>query len=860
MTFKFILTHEIEGQIEMSTPGGWAKAVLSLNRDPKFHSVLKSFKSAFSAYGSNGVQDGKRDWLKNIEDAYGPEAIIVIEVLVTDDDINYFTMFKGQVAINLFVERLNTSHLLDLSFTNDDFWTKFIARQDTPVNLQDTKSQDNTDVSVQPPLTIQLPSQQIQYKGEYKWGGPTTYYSIDGTGPYMQLDWDEEIIDDLQKFTVPRQRYDDTITSVPSVEFPKLFPNFEAPADGKYKIQGRIEAASGQFIIAGDPDSVWSTFVTPFAVLVGKYKSTTPFRFNAVSHVGTEGRGNWSSVDFECEINLIKGEQVTIAGALGGPDLTIFGSRLNNWKPLIKAYSDITQDLGPGTPVIDGYNTVDGDFVLLGNQGDPSQNGVWVVKELVPWFRPASLDTGAELNYSAFFIENGDVYANACFECITLDAVVGLDAIEFRSMPDNLTRLVQYPAAGIPNTYLNVTALTTYRRTTAECFLMHDVAAQIMNRIAGREGLMYSEYIGGLLTTRSYPINGKQWDYVLTRGLQLRQYSLLEKPFFISFKDWWEGADPIFNLGLGIDKIDGLDVIRIEDKAHFYNEEMSIAFLNVKNIERDYDEDLFFNNIKTGYKTWQSEDVNGINDVQTVHTRSSILTKIGKPIELLSSWIGAALAAESTRRQTRAKSSDYKFDENVFIVNVTSDLTPAIDEEFTEVTNVTGEDTRYNKKLTPGRNFLRWLNFLSMGLQKYTASVFKFTGGEGNYDMTSTMVDNGEPECFGGASFSESQDIPVGEDYLFYPIAYKIEHYVTFKEALVILNNLHKAIGISLSDGNPVPFFIKTLDYTIAEGKVSFTGWPKKPFSINKEDINQTPPSTYIFDSSFAHDDTGNFE
>lgn len=130
------------------------------------------------------------------------------------------------------------------------------------------------------------------------------------------------------------------------------------------------------------------------------------------------------------------------------------------------------------------------------------------------------------------------------------------------------------PGAGYDPQYteLDITGDTLYPNSTAEGYLAHDVMAGIIHRITG-SNCFYSELFGGVNTTmRTYASNGAYMKFCLLKGLHIRGYIVSEKPFFISFKDAWNGLNPIFNLGLGDETINGQYVIRMEEKELWYGE------------------------------------------------------------------------------------------------------------------------------------------------------------------------------------------------------------------------------------------------------------------------------------------------
>lgn len=442
-----------------------------------------------------------------------------------------------------------------------------------------------------------------------------------------------------------------------------------------------------------------------------------------------------------------------------------------------------------------------------------------------------------EIDFPAFNVVPGDTVKIIARWGLTITIDVGTDS----DLPWN-----SQGGDNPDGTYLKISSYqpevsvvfeSSYKNTAAEGFLIHDVAGQILDRTIGREQTFYSEYFGSDRTRyRQYDADGCAWEHFLARGLQVREYTLLDKPFFQSFKQWWDGANPIFNLGLGYEVIDGVEVMRCEEKEHFYNDTVLVFISNVRLITRSYDEEVMLKTFRVGYKKWQSENISGIDDAQTKHTYASRLQKSGKDLTMESEFIAASLAIETTRRTTKKKSADYKFDEDTFIIAVQSvesspesNYLPETDEKFQYVTNLLNAETRYNLLLTPARNALRWMKWIAGGLQNYVGSFLKFVSGEGNYDMTSNYgVSDGCDEYDG--DLSEKQDLEVTDDYIHRGEVYEMSFKLEFEDYLTIRNNRKNAIGISQSDSNHQAFFIKSLDYRLFDGTCTLLAWPKEFF------------------------------
>lgn len=369
------------------------------------------------------------------------------------------------------------------------------------------------------------------------------------------------------------------------------------------------------------------------------------------------------------------------------------------------------------------------------------------------------------------------------------------------------------------DTTLEILADTTTTNTTAERYLIGDAAKYILSKLTGVYPTMTSSYV-------NTPGCGAY--YALTKGLLVRGYSTSDKPFFMSFDQWWEGANPILNLGLGY--VQGADEIEIEKKEDFYDAVPVVNLDFVNFIERGYDTKKIFKSIDVGYQKWSAESGSGIDDPQTVHTYRTRFKTVGEDIKLLSKFYAAGLGIEQTRRNRAEQGRDWRLDEDIMIIAVKKGDTTLPELQsgvFSTVGGILNSTTRYNLRITPARNLLRWANFLNGCLKWYTENDdFVFSSSEGNFaGITILETTDCEYAIWDIVSVQESANIDAGfgHDFLFVPIVYEFEHPLTWEEYKAIRAYRKKAIGVSRTNTNHVPCHILSLEYQMTKGKAKFT-------------------------------------
>lgn len=401
--------------------------------------------------------------------------------------------------------------------------------------------------------------------------------------------------------------------------------------------------------------------------------------------------------------------------------------------------------------------------------------------------------------------------------------------------------------------FLLVQADTSFADSTANGFYTHDVAMGICERIIGDTTPFYSDYLGGTPSFKiDYPTNGCGFDYMLFKGLHIRGYTIAEKTFSQSFDQWWEGMNKIFNLALGYEtvtlKLAGgasltKEVIRLERKSDFYDDSSySVQLDYVNDIEISYDPDYLFTSVEIGYQKWQDESASGIDDPQTKHTYATLFKTVGsketKDLQLLSPFVAASLVIEQGRRKGLEAGRDWDFDEEVFIIHTNINSSPGYPRLYSSaaITGLLNADTRYNVRLTPACNLVRWQNYIANAFQDYSSEVFRFTEGEGNVLMTFNNPTASGCDLEPGASSDENANVTVGTDFLFLPLLYKFRYPLTWTQYKSIRDNRKQSIRIIWNRNNgqvmTSVLFIKKMAYEINSSMANFECWLKTQYAV----------------------------
>lgn len=389
------------------------------------------------------------------------------------------------------------------------------------------------------------------------------------------------------------------------------------------------------------------------------------------------------------------------------------------------------------------------------------------------------------------------------------------------------------------NDQLTVETDTTFTDSSCEAFPIHDIGMAIGNRIIGSENTFYSEYFGGTsATSRTYGADGCGLNFLTMLGAHVRGFTLAEKPYSQSFEEWWDCWNPIFNLGLGYEYVGTTEVIRVEEKEHFYDDSsQSIILEGVQGIEIGYDPDYFYTSIEVGYEKWDVESKSGVDDPQTVHTYATRFKTIGsaetKDINILSKAYAASLGIEQTRRNSLEPNKDWKLDDDFIVIQSDLSTSPAEPVLYSNsvITGLENADTRYNVRLTPASNLNRWKEFLAIGFSDYTSDFFKFVRGEGNTAMTYNDPTAVDCDAEAGTVAIENGDILIGPDFLFQAVLYTFTHPLTWNQYKGLRDYPKKSFAVRYYDNDGVHqqavAFVKKLAYKPNESKADFQVWIK---------------------------------
>jgi len=346
-----------------------------------------------------------------------------------------------------------------------------------------------------------------------------------------------------------------------------------------------------------------------------------------------------------------------------------------------------------------------------------------------------------------------------------------------------------------------LTGLTTTESSTCKAWGIHEAFSRTVESITGQSQPFRSEFLG---RTNSQPVsyasNGCMSFNVVTNGYNIRKFT--DRPLFTSFEQLYNSLNAITPVGYGYDN----GVIRVEDAGYFYDDSATVFNFEDVTLTRSNASEYYTSQINIGYDKWKTEDVGGVDEVNTVHQYATRIQNNKQDLDLNSELVTGSYAIEHTRRRKELPETDWQYDEDNFMIATKRDTSLASaekDENFSSITGIIRPDTIYNLRYTPARNFIRWLRIINIGLYQYTSDLITFRSGEGNITAATTQTDTC-PGAYDATNVSENGNFfPYGGGFsyevepLFLPVFFEFQYPLSYTDYKVLRDNRYKQVTVN---------------------------------------------------------------
>jgi hypothetical protein len=387
---------------------------------------------------------------------------------------------------------------------------------------------------------------------------------------------------------------------------------------------------------------------------------------------------------------------------------------------------------------------------------------------------------------------------------------------------------------------ISVLALSSVNGSKAKLSFLHETLSRITESITDNQLNVKSDYYGRIDSNiNPSKKNGIGSFRALATGLRVRNIQIKDEygnnkdtQFSLSFSDAIKSLTAIDNIGFGFVEEYGKKYLRIENWSWFYKNDIVFNIHNPNQIERGINSKQIFSIFKCGYKKYETENFNGLDAFHTEREYRTRLKLMNNELEQKSDFIADGYAIEYTRRESLNQTSDWRYDNNVFIFCLakrSKDLPDyyTIDLGADNTGNtIISSDTLYNMRISPARIANRWLNrLLSLGFGKKEDLIF--TSGTGNLQAKGSILPDdftspGSSTGDDNGIYIENQDFK-NNSLILLPELIKISEYqVTSSEYAEIKRNPY---GIIMVDDTPC--YISEIKYKKQQSTASFVLIPK---------------------------------
>lgn len=315
-------------------------------------------------------------------------------------------------------------------------------------------------------------------------------------------------------------------------------------------------------------------------------------------------------------------------------------------------------------------------------------------------------------------------------------------------------------------TLFTIDAVKLCPPSDSQYYMIHEALSRITEAITNKCIRVKSSYYGRIDSQPfAFDEDGCGSLRMITGGLKLRNAP--EANFFISAKDLISGLNAIDNIGFSIEPdttIPNRHILVIEPVEYFYQDFEMISVDSVALVVSEIQESLHYSKINVGYKKWEVEQVNGLNEFNSTREYRTNVETINNTLDITSVLVAGSYPIEVTRQQSFAESgaADTTYDNEAFIITLERSAYDFIVEQdkVSNDTNIFDPATILNYRLSPVRNLMRWFKSIINTYPNINSSTNRlfFNSGTGNYTASGSLDDLTDCKLEVGV-LAENQDI-----------------------------------------------------------------------------------------------------
>jgi hypothetical protein len=241
----------------------------------------------------------------------------------------------------------------------------------------------------------------------------------------------------------------------------------------------------------------------------------------------------------------------------------------------------------------------------------------------------------------------------------------------------------------------------------------------------------------------THPADGTYFP-IMTTGKGLRGTAGV---FKTTFSDFFKSFDSIYNLGLGIETIAGVETLVIEPKAYFFSTDAIATFNNAKNLKISPAKQFIFNSLKAGYGNSNIKDYRDLATGEgfecNVEVNFSMPVKsIKNELDISCPYLADYYSINQILSLGGAVSDDTSSDDNIYIIMLV--VTGGVNMlECGRLFNVNfySPNGWGNLDLSPRRNIERHADFLNSCCDRLAGLDIEFLSSEKNNSTCDTWPD-----------------------------------------------------------------------------------------------------------------------
>jgi hypothetical protein len=315
-------------------------------------------------------------------------------------------------------------------------------------------------------------------------------------------------------------------------------------------------------------------------------------------------------------------------------------------------------------------------------------------------------------------------------------------------------------------TEFSISATRECPASEVQYYMVHETLSRVTEAVTNSCVRVKSEYYGRIDSQPfAFDNDGCGSLRMLTNGLKLRKAP--DAKFFASPKDLIAGLNAIDNIGFDMQAdpyIPNRLVLRVEPMEYFYQDQELLSIDGVALANNEIQESMHYAKINVGYKKWEVESVNGLNEFNSTREYRTNIETINTTLDIQSDLVAGSIPIEVTRQQTFADSgaADTSYDNDIFIVclNRSAYQFNVERNNILNSSNIFNSATTLNFRISPLRNLMRWFKSIinSYASISSTSSGLFFNEGKGNFTAAGLLDDNG-PCRLENTTIAENSDL-----------------------------------------------------------------------------------------------------